>query len=58
MPYLALYFVLSHGFVVMVWTTSPAGGVLPGVLFVIRLAINALTHGPARRKRPTRPDAG
>ena len=53
-PYLALYFIMNYGFVVMVWKTSMAGGILLGALFVVQLGVNAATHGPLRREGATK----
>jgi hypothetical protein len=44
-PYLVLYYAMNYGFVVMVWKTSLAGGILMIVLFVVQIVVNLLTHG-------------
>ncbi len=45
-PYLALYFAMNYGFVVMSWRTSLAGGLLLLALFILQIAVNVATHGP------------
>ncbi len=57
-PYLVLYFVMNYGFVAMAWKTSLTEGLLLGVLFVIQIVVNAVTHGPLRGKGPARVGAG
>jgi hypothetical protein len=52
-PYLALYFAMNYGFVVMVWKTSLEGGLLMAALFVVQIIVNIVTHRPARTKKPT-----
>ena len=47
-PYLALYFAMNYGFVVMVWKTWLAGGLLLLALFILQLVVNAATHGLTR----------
>jgi hypothetical protein len=44
-PYLVLYYAMNYGFVVMVWKTSLAGGILMLVLFVVQIVVNLVTHG-------------
>ena len=44
-PYLVLYYAMNYGFVVMVWKTNLAGGILMLVLFVVQIVVNLLTHG-------------
>ena len=51
-PYLALYYAMNYGFVVMVWKSSLAGGILMLVLFVVQIAINIITH-PRKGKENT-----
>ncbi len=43
-PYLALYWAMNYGFVVMVWKTSLAGGLVMLGLFVVQIAANVATH--------------
>ncbi len=43
-PYLALYYAMNYGFVVMPWKASPGRGVFLLVLFLVQLAANVLTH--------------
>lgn len=52
-PYLALYFAMNYGFVVMVGKTSLTDGLLLLGLFVLQIAVNIPTHGPwPARPRP------
>ncbi len=49
-PYLAFYYAMNYGFIVMPWKTSPAWGILMLGLFVIQLAANLKSHNsPASR---------
>jgi hypothetical protein len=48
-PYLALYYAMNYGFVVLVWKASLPGGILMLVLFAAQIAINIATH-PRKRK--------
>ena len=48
-PYLALYYAMNYGFVVMVWKASLPGGILMLVLFAVQIAINIITH-PRKEK--------
>ena len=48
-PYLALYFASSYGFVVMTWKISLTGGLILTGLFVIQIIANILTH-PVKNK--------
>lgn len=57
-PYLALYFAMNYGFVVMVWKTTLAGGLLLAALFVIQIIVNVVTHPPMRTKRAARNGVG
>jgi len=50
-PYLALYFAMNYGFVVMVWKVSLAGGILMLVLFIVQILVNIATHPPMRREK-------
>ena len=50
-PYLALYFAMNYGFVVLVWKTSLVGGVLMLGLFVFQIVVNVATHGPWPRSK-------
>ncbi len=43
-PYLAPYWAMNYGFVVMVWKTSLAGGVTMLGLFILQIAANVATH--------------
>ena len=43
-PYLALYYAMNYGFIVMPWKTSLAAGVVMICLFVIQLVANLRTH--------------
>jgi hypothetical protein len=36
---------MNYGFVVMVWKTNLAGGILMLVLFVVQIVANLITHG-------------
>jgi hypothetical protein len=47
-PYLALYFAMNYGFVVMVWKTWLAGGLVLLALFILQIAVNIATHPPMR----------
>ncbi len=51
-PYLALYFAMNYGFVVMVWKTSLEGGLLLLGLFVLQILVNVATHGPWPKSKP------
>lgn len=51
-PYLALYFAMNYGFVVMVWKVSLAEGLLLLSLFILQLVVNAATHGPRPQASP------
>lgn len=50
-PYLMLYYAMNYGFVVMVWKTSLAGGILMLVLFVVQIVLNIITHPRKRADR-------
>jgi len=44
-PYLALYYAMNYGFVVMVWKNySQIGGVIMLGLFIIQIIVNISTH--------------
>lgn len=43
-PYLALYWAMNYGFVVMVWKTSLTGGLVMLGLFIIQIVANVATH--------------
>jgi hypothetical protein len=43
-PYLALYWAMNYGFIVMVWKTSPAGGLVMLGLFIVQIVTNVVTH--------------
>ena len=47
-PYLALYWAMNYGFVVMVWKTSLAGGLVMLGLFVVQIVANIATHPRAK----------
>lgn len=47
-PYLALYFAMNYGFVVMVWKVSSTWGIVMLALFVLQIAANIATHPPMR----------
>ncbi len=47
-PYLCLYFAMNYGFVVMVWKTSLAGGLVLLALFIIQIGANIVTHPPRK----------
>jgi hypothetical protein len=50
-PYLALYYAMNYGFVVMVWKNySQIGGVIMLGLLVIQIFVNIRTHYPFRKK--------
>lgn len=51
-PYLALYFAMNYGFVVMVWRTSLTGGILMLGLFIVQILVNVATHRPMRAPGP------
>ncbi len=51
-PYLALYFAMNYGFVVMVWKTSLPEGLLLLGLFILQIVVNVVTHGPWPRSAP------
>jgi hypothetical protein len=44
MPYLALYYAMNYGFVVMPWKTNLAWGIPMLVLFVIQVLANITSH--------------
>ena len=43
-PYLALYYAMNYGFVVMPWKTSMAWGLVMLVLFIIQIITNLGSH--------------
>jgi hypothetical protein len=43
-PYLALYYVMNYGFVVMPWKTSLAWGLIMLGLFIIQIIANLRSH--------------
>jgi len=44
-PYLALYYAMNYGFVVMVWKNySKTGGIIMLGLFIIQIIVNMSTH--------------
>jgi hypothetical protein len=43
-PYLALYYAMNYGFVVMVWKDSLTRGIIMLVLFALQSATNWMTH--------------
>ncbi|NJD20310.1 MAG: hypothetical protein FIA95_13645 [Gemmatimonadetes bacterium] len=43
-PYLALYYAMNYGFIVMPWKASVGRGVFVLILFLVQLAANILTH--------------
>ena len=44
-PYLALYYAMNYGFVVMVWKNySQIGGIIMLGLFIIQITVNISTH--------------
>lgn len=53
-PYLALYWAMNYGFVVMVWKTSLTGGLVMLGLFVVQIAANLATHPRAREQATQR----
>ena len=45
MPYLALYYAMNYGFVVMIWKNySKTGGIIMLGLFIIQIIVNISTH--------------
>lgn len=50
-PYLAFYYAMNYGFVVMVWKyySKIGGGIMLG-LFVIQIIANIRTHSPFQKK--------
>jgi hypothetical protein len=52
-PYLALYYAMNYGFVVMVWKKTLTGGILIFALFLIQIIVNMCTHSfkPRSKKR-------
>jgi hypothetical protein len=57
-PYLVLYYAMNYGFVVMVWKTNLAGGILMLVLFVVQIVVNVATHGKFPWEKAPRQGAG
>ena len=52
-PYLALYYAMNYGFVVMVWKYySQLGGAIMLVLLIIQIIINIRTHSPQNKINP------
>ena len=50
-PYLALYYAMNYGFVVMVWKNySKIGGAIMLGLFIIQIIVNMRTHFPFHKK--------
>jgi len=50
-PYLAFYYAMNYGFVVMVWKNySKIGGVIMLGLFIIQIIVNILTHSPFHKR--------
>lgn len=45
-PYLALYYAMNYGFIVMVWKTSLMEGLVMLGLFIIQIIVNIRTHPP------------
>lgn len=43
-PYLALYYAMNYGFVVMPWKTSLAWGIIMIALFVVQIILNITSH--------------
>jgi hypothetical protein len=43
-PYLALYYAMNYGFVVMPWKTSRIWGIIMAVLFFIQIITNLRSH--------------
>ena len=43
-PYLALYYAMNYGFVVMPWKTSMTWGIVMLGLFIIQIIANFRTH--------------
>ncbi len=43
-PYLALYYAMNYGFIVLVWKDSRPKGILMLSLFIIQLVANFITH--------------
>lgn len=43
-PYLALYYAMNYGFVIMPWKTNLAWGIPMLVLFVIQVVVNITSH--------------
>ena len=50
-PYLALYYAMNYGFVVMVWKNySQIGGAIMLGLLIIQIIVNIRTHSPTSQK--------
>jgi len=49
-PYLALYYVMNYGFVVMPWQTSLAWGLIMLGLFVVQIVANLRSHPKISRQ--------
>jgi len=50
-PYLALYYAMNYGFVVMVWKNySQIGGAIMLGLLIIQIIVNIRTHSPVSQK--------
>jgi len=47
-PYLAFYYAMNYGFVVMPWKTSLIWGIIMAGLFVIQIIANLRTHSPKK----------
>ena len=43
-PYLALYYAMNYGFVVMPWRASLAWGIVMAVLFAVQIVANIVSH--------------
>jgi hypothetical protein len=50
-PYLALYYAMNYGFVMMVWKNySQIGGAIMLGLLIVQIIVNIRTHSPASQK--------
>jgi len=48
-PYLALYYAMNYGLVVMVWKLDVILGMILLILFIAQIIVNILTHPPIRK---------
>lgn len=51
-PYLALYYAMNYGFIVMVWKNSIENMLVVLILTVLQIAANLWSHKTARKEEP------